>query len=398
MNFQHTGVISRIIQDLQHKADKNNDIGTADLLDGEITLLKEVLQYLQIAQEEPETKTIYAKMYAWLRQQNWNSSPMAVVLNPKNETKPGAYLPSGEMLDEEIMTAMGLTHDPKPDAEPVARLSVHPQQDGKTWHQLRIKKAGKELPAGGYDLFAAQSPAVATRTALEQYDLEQSTDYRKGYKDGRIAGYGVGRRHGVESVQPPAVAAQGDLAPCDPEVFKHGVSVGLFAASKEVAEAACVIATEITGRKFDWHYIAGRVHVKAAKEHPEQPAPVPTCEWHEDEDGVWETSCGQSWVFAEGGPEDNGMKFCHQCGKHLVSRPQNPEAVPVPTSERLPTEADADPWGFVLAFDADGIAGMKPEGWGLWEWEDVRRGVERLTHWLPTGLTRPQNPEAADGN
>ena len=49
----------------------------------------------------------------------------------------------------------------------------------------------------------------------------------------------------------------------------------------------------------------------------EQPRPVPTCDWQEDSDGIWETSCGEAWVCTEGTPAENNMKYCHSCGKHL---------------------------------------------------------------------------------
>lgn len=47
------------------------------------------------------------------------------------------------------------------------------------------------------------------------------------------------------------------------------------------------------------------------------PRPVPTCDWQEDADGIWETSCGEAWVCTEGTPAENDMRFCHSCGKHL---------------------------------------------------------------------------------
>lgn len=47
------------------------------------------------------------------------------------------------------------------------------------------------------------------------------------------------------------------------------------------------------------------------------PRPVPTCDWQEDADGIWETSCGEAWVCTDGTPAENNMKFCHSCGKHL---------------------------------------------------------------------------------
>jgi len=43
------------------------------------------------------------------------------------------------------------------------------------------------------------------------------------------------------------------------------------------------------------------------------------CEWHrEDDSGIWNSGCGETWSFHEDGPEENGMNFCHSCGKHLM--------------------------------------------------------------------------------
>ena len=43
-----------------------------------------------------------------------------------------------------------------------------------------------------------------------------------------------------------------------------------------------------------------------------------TCEWaHNEDDGFWETACGQPWRFDDGGPKENHMNFCHCCGKPL---------------------------------------------------------------------------------
>ena len=43
-----------------------------------------------------------------------------------------------------------------------------------------------------------------------------------------------------------------------------------------------------------------------------------TCEWtHDDDDGYWDTSCGNAWRFDDGGPKENNMNFCHCCGKTL---------------------------------------------------------------------------------
>ena len=69
-----------------------------------------------------------------------------------------------------------------------------------------------------------------------------------------------------------------------------------------------------------------RKHLEAALWNPPTPQPtqpqagaVPlTCEWtHNDDDGFWETACGEAWRFDDGGPAENSMHFCHSCGKSL---------------------------------------------------------------------------------
>ena len=52
------------------------------------------------------------------------------------------------------------------------------------------------------------------------------------------------------------------LEPCDREVFENGESLGFFDMPKEQAEAYCKAETKRTGRKHDWHYVGGRVHIK----------------------------------------------------------------------------------------------------------------------------------------
>jgi hypothetical protein len=42
------------------------------------------------------------------------------------------------------------------------------------------------------------------------------------------------------------------------------------------------------------------------------------CQWEEDDDGFWMTSCGNTFVFEAGTPSDNKMKFCPYCGGHLM--------------------------------------------------------------------------------
>lgn len=51
-------------------------------------------------------------------------------------------------------------------------------------------------------------------------------------------------------------------------------------------------------------------HVRKAK----------ACTWEHSDDpdmSWWETSCGEAWTFIDGGPAENGMKFCPYCGGAL---------------------------------------------------------------------------------
>lgn len=44
-----------------------------------------------------------------------------------------------------------------------------------------------------------------------------------------------------------------------------------------------------------------------------------TCVWYtDDSDGdVWETNCGQTFQFNDGGQKENRFRFCYFCGKPL---------------------------------------------------------------------------------
>ena len=48
-----------------------------------------------------------------------------------------------------------------------------------------------------------------------------------------------------------------------------------------------------------------------------------TCKWHkphpEYEDVYYETSCKHSFMFNDGGVEDNGFDYCPYCGEEIES-------------------------------------------------------------------------------
>ena len=53
------------------------------------------------------------------------------------------------------------------------------------------------------------------------------------------------------------------IGKCDGEVFSNGQSVCIVDIPKETAETICRNLSAVTGCKVDWHYIGGRVHIKA---------------------------------------------------------------------------------------------------------------------------------------
>lgn len=42
-----------------------------------------------------------------------------------------------------------------------------------------------------------------------------------------------------------------------------------------------------------------------------------TCEWTENEDGLWDSACGGMFEVLEGTPIENAMNYCSYCGKRL---------------------------------------------------------------------------------
>ena len=41
------------------------------------------------------------------------------------------------------------------------------------------------------------------------------------------------------------------------------------------------------------------------------------CKWTPDENGIYDTECGQRFEITEGTPKENHMKYCPYCGKQL---------------------------------------------------------------------------------
>ena len=61
----------------------------------------------------------------------------------------------------------------------------------------------------------------------------------------------------------------------------------------------------------------------AIKDAEAQPA---VCRWTcDDIYDYYNTECGQTWTLIEGTPKDNGVRFCHGCGKSIEEVKQEAE-------------------------------------------------------------------------
>jgi hypothetical protein len=48
--------------------------------------------------------------------------------------------------------------------------------------------------------------------------------------------------------------------------------------------------------------------------------PKSHCDWTLDNEGNWDTECGDKHILLEGGPRENQMRFCCYCGSPLRER------------------------------------------------------------------------------
>lgn len=89
----------------------------------------------------------------------------------------------------------------------------------------------------------------------------KSVQHRLATQWGYIKADGASKPGEVEPT--PEMISVFDPNTCDHSVFKEGTSVGLFDIPKDAANAICAGISAATGAKVDWHYVAGRVHIKA---------------------------------------------------------------------------------------------------------------------------------------
>lgn len=86
--------------------------------------------------------------------------------------------------------------------------------------------------------------------------------------------------------------------------------------------AWCVLAEN--GNCIIWSRDLERVQWSAARvQRPvialyTEARPQDPCTWSLDDDPdrtAWHSACGQSWMFTDGGPAENHVRYCHGCGR-----------------------------------------------------------------------------------
>ena len=67
---------------------------------------------------------------------------------------------------------------------------------------------------------------------------------------------------------------------------------------------------------------------KARRPKPPRKPAVRHCRWRVDYwTGPWKTGCGMSWnMIEDGGPAENGVRFCPRCGKPVREWPPERKA------------------------------------------------------------------------
>jgi len=127
-----------------------------------------------------------------------------------------------------------------------------------------------------------------------------------------------------------------------------------------------------------------------------------------DED-FWETACGESWIFPEGGPDENKMKFCPYCGKPLEKVPYEAPTPEPKASVDLTFHSDPVP---AMLWVEDRYLGITPQtvnevvagkvrvkamatGFKVWGWTYTFNPGDRQT--ITIGLDKMEAPHDGEG-
>lgn len=185
--------------------------------------------------------------------------------------------------------------------------------------------------------------------------------------------------------------AQPVTGECDQEVYKNGKSACLVVIPKETAEVICRGISAVTGCKVDWHYIGGRVHIKALAPPAPAVSSAPDFEaWFvekykqpdrlmKNEDGAYKFS-GVQMAFSAWNACRAAMLAQPVSSGYTLNSPEIPDGW-VLCDERMPKDGDV-----VLVLQEGGIIFCAEVDDGEFypdEFPRVPSEGREITHWMP---------------
>ncbi|HGV0008578.1 TPA: DUF551 domain-containing protein [Klebsiella pneumoniae] len=146
-----------------------------------------------------------------------------------------------------------------------------------------------------------------TKSTITRERLEKIKSWREIYGAGSNVILPAEEAAELASIALAAMDSEPVIADCDPEVYENGARACLVAIPKETAEVICKGISAVTGCKIDWHYIGGRVNIKALQAAP-QPEPVVDSEpvaWRRFQETPTD---GGYWILYDYKPNCSGVE------------------------------------------------------------------------------------------
>lgn len=134
---------------------------------------------------------------------------------------------------------------------------------------------------------------------------------------------------------------------CDHEVFEKGASACLVDIPKDAAEIICRGISAATGCMIDWHYVGGRVHIKALRTAPPAPPVADDSLPYDPQIAEYE----QMMEAEQAQADTTSQQFESLAGKAVSGW--------IPCSERMPPENT----GVLVATEFDGPGDWRMK-WG----------------------------------
>ena len=92
------------------------------------------------------------------------------------------------------------------------------------------------------------------------------------------------------------------------ELFKIGKQMNIIELTDEAEKYLCLPPSQRREQEIKQLLQIAITELKARAK---------PCVWAEDENGNWNTGCGDIFDIIEGSPSENSMLFCHYCGQPI---------------------------------------------------------------------------------